>query len=104
MITGRQGAYGGWFGIDPDGLGRHTGCWAQPEVEALLSADEPPTLQVTPQDNATRTRSLLEPTVDQLLAWMQARGHGRPSTFGKHIEGLMRGNALAVTAEGIADE
>ena len=25
VITGRQGAYGGWFGIDPGALGRHTG-------------------------------------------------------------------------------
>lgn len=104
VVTGRQGAYGGWFGIDPDGLGRHTGSWAPPEVEALLSADAPPNLQVAAQDNATRTRTLLEPTVDQLLAWMQARGHGRPSTFGKHIEGLMRGSAPDVTEEGIADE
>ncbi|MGL6414629.1 AAA domain-containing protein [Aeromonas veronii] len=104
VITGRQGAYCGWFDIDPDGLGRHTGSWAQPAVEALLSADELPTLQVVAQDNAIRTRSLLEPTVDQLLAWMQARGHGRPSTFGKHIEDLMRGSAPAVTGESIEDE
>ncbi|HLD65139.1 MAG TPA: AAA domain-containing protein, partial [Pseudomonas sp.] len=104
VITGRQGNYVGWFGIDPEGLGRHTGAWAQPEVEALLCTVEPPTLQVAAQENAIRTRSLLEPTVDELLAWMQSRGHGRPSTFGKHIEDLMRGSGPAVTGEGATDE
>ncbi|WP_141230194.1 AAA domain-containing protein [Pseudomonas sp. Irchel 3A5] len=104
VITGTQGAYAGWFGIDPEGGGRYTSSWAQSGVEALLGAQAPPVLQVVAQDNATRTHSLLEPTVDQLLAWMHARGHGRPSTYGKHIEDLLCGYESALVQGESTDE
>lgn len=103
VITAHPGDYTGWFGLDPDGLRRHTRTWAPGEIEALLNAGGS-TLQVVVQAHPIRTRSLLEPTVDNMLAWMQARGHGRPSTFGKHIDDLLRGNACATPGEGSADE
>lgn len=103
VITGKPGSYPGWFTLDPDGLHQHTRNWASAEMEAVLD-EQSPRLQVIVQDHGIRTRSLLEPTVDHLLAWMQARGHGRPSTFGKHIDDLVRGNTSNARAEGTADE
>ncbi|RON81006.1 AAA domain-containing protein [Pseudomonas fluorescens] len=104
VLTGQPGDYAGWFGLDPEGLQRHTRAWAPMLVEAMLSSGQHPSLRIAVQDSAKRTHSLLEPTVDLLLAWMQARGHGRPSTFGKHIDDLIRGSASAEPAGGRADE
>ena len=103
VITGKPGSYPGWFAQDPDGLHQHTRNWASAEMEAVLD-EQSPRLQVIVQDHGIRTRSLLEPTVDHLLAWMQARGHGRPSTFGKHIDDLVCGNTSNTRAEGTGDE
>ncbi|WP_454561984.1 AAA domain-containing protein [Pseudomonas sp. AIG] len=104
VLTGQPGDYPGWFGLDPDGVQRHTRAWAPAQVESLLSSGQPPSLRIAVQDPALRTHSLLEPTVDLLLAWMQARGHGRPSTFGKHIDDLVRGNASAEPVGDSANE
>jgi len=104
LITGRPGAYTGWFDLDPDGIGRHTDGWAPFEMEVLLDAEQAPALRLELPDHPVRTRSLLEPKVDRLLAWMQARGHGRPSTFGKHIEDLIRGHGPLDPMEALTDE
>lgn len=103
VITAVPGDYRGWFDIDPEGLQQQLKHWGDADIEQLLvQQTPPPTLLVQVIDNAIRTRSLLEPTVDRLLAWMEAHGLGRPSTFGAHIEGLLQGQALQ-TAPG-ADE
>lgn len=103
LITATPAAYRGWFDTDPAGLERHTGAWADAAMEAVLSSGLPPAINIEAQE-AIRTRSLLEPTIDRLLGWMQARGLGRPSTFGKHIDGLMQGSGRFFVRESHAND
>lgn len=89
VTTVRPGHYRGWFDLDPEGLSRYTALWGDEDTERLLAGRAVLSLQPM-ADDALRTSSLPEPTVDRLLTWMETRGHGRPSTFATHVEGLLR--------------
>ena len=81
----------GWFRIDPQGLAVELSQWGGAGIEDALSQPGGRGAARLHVHDGIRTKSLPTPTVDRLLAWMEARRLGRPSTFGLHVEALLKG-------------